>query len=316
MTEHGVDFDFEQDQDDDETKIDFDFENDPPSEVSVYSEPLTDTNRANNPDNRKLYLDSFSPKSIKKDLDKFGINTGLLTEITKIAANNPDLESIITLEQLPDEISIRFLSKASHPKKLKKILTKLGLYNIAIVNGIDDFFNFVARTPEGNVLAIDIFEADVKKDIILATGVAILRFVQDIKNLNFVPKAELELANINREFIRRKMEAGQIPTGEPSPEDEAFFRKMFGVPNDPNTVLTENEGEEMAILQMPDGTTQTISIDPSMLAKAKADYEAHQRGETPSTVEDLVAQAQANQTANDSTVSTDTIEDAEYTEVE
>jgi hypothetical protein len=141
---------------------------------------------------------------IRNELKKYGINSTDLTVLTFLTGLMIDRSSFIDNIAPTEDVSSSFLNMHKRPKKLQKILKRLGIYTMISfedkrgMNEEEDgtvpvtgsVLTFIGKTPDNRILMTDFKSHSLKshKGVSKETwcGLAILRFCEQIQTYNLI----------------------------------------------------------------------------------------------------------------------------------
>lgn len=137
--------------------------------------------------------------TIRNELKKYGVNSSDLKVLNYLAKLMLDRTSFIDKEEPASEVSAKFLEIHKSPKKLEKILKRLGIYTLVgfvdkraeteeedgtIPVETNDVLTFIGKTPDNRVLMTEIPQFKNYRAIPeeLWCGLALLRFSEQIQS--------------------------------------------------------------------------------------------------------------------------------------
>lgn len=139
----------------------------------------------------------FSIQGVKKELDKYGLNTTYLKILTYLVFNNKDFQSLLEVDNNPDNapVSARFLSGLKDSKKMKKILTRLKIFNFAIIPTSGEDFTVTARTSTGELVNFDLVKSLYNaNETQWITAIAVFMIAKHLQDGIYTSKDELKFA--------------------------------------------------------------------------------------------------------------------------
>lgn len=90
-------------------------------------------------------------RKCKKEL---GLDKRLLTDLLRIVHDNPDKESLYNTNEESLVVSPYILKRSTRPDKLRKLLERVNIYNLYMVNISPTEIRVVGKTPKGKRVEI------------------------------------------------------------------------------------------------------------------------------------------------------------------
>lgn len=193
--------------------------------------------------------------TIRNELKKYGANSSDLKVINYLAKLMLDRACFIDKEEPTTEVSAKFLEIHKSPKKLEKILKRMGIYTLVgfvdkrveadedgtIPVDKDEVLTFIGKTPDNRILMTEIPQHKHYKAIPeeLWCGLALLRFCEQIQSyqmLDMMGHATQE--NKINESVIQDLLKGTGTTFKLSEEELDLLKQHMGnlATDDPVTV--------------------------------------------------------------------------------